>query len=107
MILPAEFLMGLFFIFLLLIILRSDNNPAIATSAALLVPSIILTAKADFCCGIIATKTPSAPFFMNTFPLESLVKIELILRLPPVIFGNFIHESKILLVIEECSFNFL
>ena len=104
------FLIGIFFILLifsLLIILSSDNNPAMATSAALLAPSIILTAKADFCSGIIATKTPSAPFFTNIFPLDSLVKIEFILLLPPVISGNFTQESKILLAIVEYSFSFL
>ncbi len=94
--------MGLFLIFSLLIILSSDSNPAIATSAALLVPSIILTTNADFISGIIATKTPSAPFLINAFPFENLVKIEFMLLLPPVISGNFTQESKILLSMAEC-----
>ena len=67
-----------------------------ATSAALLAPSVILRAKADFFSGSIATKIPSAPFLTNVFPFESLVKIEFILLLPPVISGNFTQESKIL-----------
>ncbi len=66
--------MGLFLIFSLLIILSSDSNPVMATSAALLVPSIILTANADFFSGIIATKTPSAPFFINAFLLRAWLK---------------------------------
>ena len=102
--------MGLFLsfsIWSLLIILSSDISPAVATSAALLAPSIILTAKADFSEGIIATKTPSAPFLTNAFPFESLVKIEFILLLPPAISGNFIQESKILLAMAEWSFSFL
>ena len=107
---PAEFLTGLFLIFSiwsLLIILSSDISPAIATSAALLAPSIIFTAKADFISGIIATKTPSAPFLKNTLPFESLVKMEFVLLLPPAISGNFIQELKILLAIAEWSFSFL
>ena len=52
-----------------LLILSSDISPAMATSAALAAPSIILTAKADFFSGIIATKTPSAPFLINAFPI--------------------------------------
>ena len=100
-------MIGLFLIFSLLIILSSDNNPAIAVSAALAAPSIILTTKADFFSGIIATKTPSAPFLTNAFPFESLVRIEFILLLPPVISGNFTQESKILLAIAEWLFSFL
>ena len=91
----AEFVTGLFLnlsICLLLIIFCSDINPAIATSAALAVPSTIFTANADFCSGIMATNTPSAPFLKNIFPFESLVKIQLILLLPPVISGNFVQE---------------
>ena len=88
MIWSAEFVTGLFLnfsIWSLSIIFNSDINPAIAISAALAVPSAILTANADFCSGIIATKTPSAPFLKNIFPFESLVKIQLMLLLPPVI----------------------
>jgi len=99
MISPAEFFTGLFLIFSiwwLLIILSSDIKPATATSAARLAPSTILTAKADFCSGIIAIKTPSAPFLKNTFSLDSLVKMEFILWLPPAISGNYTQELKIL-----------
>ena len=106
----AEFLTGLLLIFSilsLLTILSCDINPAMATSAARRVPSIILTAKADFFSGIIATKTPSAPFLKNTLPFESLVKMEFVLLLPPAISGNFIQESKILLAIAEYSPSFL
>ena len=106
----AEFLTGLLLIFSilsLLTILSCDINPAMATSAARRVPSIILTVKADFFSGIIATKTPSAPFLKNTLPFESLVKMEFMLLLPPVISGNFTQELKILLAVAECSFNFL
>jgi hypothetical protein len=60
-----------------------------------------LTAKADFCSGIIATKTPSAPFLKNTFLFDSLVKMEFILLLPPAIYVNFTQELKILLAIAE------
>ena len=101
-----EFFTGLFLNFSIWsssIIFNSDINPAIATSAALAAPSVILTAKADFCSGIIATKTPSAPFLKNAFPFESLVKAQLTLLDPPVISGNFTHESKILLAISEAS----
>jgi len=66
-----------------------------------------LTTKADFSSGIIAIKTPSAPFLKNTFSFESLVKMEFILLLPPVISGNFTQESKILLAIAEWSFSFI
>ena len=81
------------------IIFNSEINPAIAVSAALAAPSKILTTSADFISGINAKNTPSAPFLKNIFPLESFVKIQLILFVPPVNYGNFVHELKIFLAI--------
>ena len=63
--------------------------------------------KADFCSGIIATKTPSAPFLKNILLFESLVKAQLILFVPPVNSGNFTQDSKILLAISEFSLSLL
>ena len=44
---------------------QQDKEKLVATSAALAVPSVIFTANADFCSGIMATNTPSAPFLKN------------------------------------------
>ena len=65
---PIEFFIGLFLNFTSFtssIIFNIEIKPAKAISAALDAPSSILTTKADFCSGIIATKTPSATFLKN------------------------------------------
>ena len=48
--------------------------PTIAVLDALGFPSDIFTAKPIFFSGIVATKTPSAPFLKNTFFLKFLLK---------------------------------
>ena len=110
MIWSVEFFTSLFLNFSISassIIFKSEIKPAIATSAALAAPSVILTTKAAFSSGISAKKTPSAPFLKNIFPFESLVKLQFTLFVPPVISGNFVQESKILWAITECSFSLL